>query len=233
VKGLIVWVPALIAALATLCVVLAVVLPVRLRLTVRGAGQLGTTWAIASGVQLLFLTVSVAAAHGALSVLQVHAFGRQVLRRSPILGRGRKPPPVAPSEPPVASKPFGWNDLVAYKEKIERWFDLDRLFDFACGLRRRVRLAAFDGSLSYATSDLAFTGLLSGLLYALAGLVSPIGRFQVVPEWETVDRMQGDLHMVIAMWPLRVLIDTVVFVVKNIKVRKPRVPQVAAIAPVT
>ena len=111
-------------------------------------------------------------------------------------------------------------------EKIERaWATLNKRFDrgqlgrYVIGLRRYVRLQHCRGHLVYATPDVAFTGMLSGALYFVAGLLSPVGSFTVTPEWEDVLRAQGDIDVAVKVWPLRAVADIAWFVARNMRKR--------------
>lgn len=200
-----------VAVLGAVAALLAVLLPVRVRMTSKGRGQFGDTWVIAGGLELLLVTVSFVAAHAAPSMVQVHVAGRRVWVRR---GTAREP-----SGPPMT--------LERIVEKAERaWAELNRRFDreqlgrFVIGLRRHVRLQHCRGQLVYATPDVAVTGMLSGALYFVAGLLSPLGSFAVTPEWEDVLRVQGDIDIAVKVWPVRAAADIAWFVAKNMRRRE-------------
>lgn len=201
-----------VAVFVATAAVLAVLLPLRVRVTTKGRGQFGDTWVIAGGLELFLLTVSFAAAHAAPSMVQVHLAGRRIWAR-----RGGTPRP--PAGPPMT--------LERLAEKAKRaWAGLNKHFDraqlgrYVIGLRRYVRLQHCRGHLVYATPDVAVTGMLSGALYFVAGLLSPLGTFAVTPEWEDVLRVQGDIDIAVKVWPVRAAADIAWFVTKNMRRRE-------------
>jgi hypothetical protein len=201
----------IVAALALIALVV-MLLPLRLRMTLKGRGQYGDTWVIAGGLEFLKFTVTVAAAHATDRILQVHWFNwRVLLRRS------------SPKEPkgPELTLDQMIERVMTLRKSLEKRFDRDRLWRFVFGLRRHVRLRSFQGHLYYSTPDVAWTGMSSGILYAIAGLVSPFGQFAVVPEWEDVASARGDLDLVVRLWPARAAAATAWFVARNIRLREP------------
>jgi len=199
-----------VAALVALAAVLAVVVPLRVRLTAKGRGQFGDTWVIAGGLELFLITVSFAAAHAAPSLVQVHVAGRRVWVR-------RRTGAETPEEP--ASHASLVDKAKRVWAEIDQRFDRKLLASFVLGLRRHLRLEHCRGQLAYATPDVAFTGMLSGALYFVAGLLSPVGSFTVTPEWEDVLRAQGDIDVAVKVWPLRAIADIAWFVARNMRKR--------------
>jgi len=200
-----------VAALVLAAAILAVLLPLRIRVTTKGRGQFGDTWVIAGGLELFLMTVSFAAAHAAPSMVQVHVAGRRVwIRRG-----GTQRPPAGP--------PMSLERLVEKAERawaeLNKRFDRDQLWRYVIGLRRYVRLKHCRGHLVYATPDVAVTGMLSGALYFVAGLLSPLGTFAVTPEWEDVLRVQGDIDIAVKVWPVRAAADIAWFVTRNMRSR--------------
>jgi hypothetical protein len=194
-----------------LIALLAVLLPVRVRATLKGRGQFGDTWVIAGGLELLKFTVSVAAAHATERILQVHFFSWRVLTRRWSPEQGEKPD---------AELGELFDKLKVARGKLERYFDRDQVWRFVLGLRRYARVKRFEGNLTYCTPDVALTGVLSGALYAIAGLAAPIGSFAIVPEWEDVARARGEVDLVVRLQPGRAVVATAWFVMKNIRLRE-------------
>jgi hypothetical protein len=209
-----------VAGLLVAALVAAMLAPVALRISVKGRGEWGKSWVVAAGIECWLLTVSVALAHEADSVVQLHLGGLRLARRSPIVRPAASGARVEPRRRTTLE------DAKALRSRVERWFDLDALWQFVRDLRRRARLTKLEGRLKYATPDLAWTGMISGVLYMTAGLASPLGTLQVEPEWEESARAEADLDVAFKLWPGRALWDAVVFVVKNVKLRER--PPVAA-----
>lgn len=203
--------------------VLAVVLPLRIRVTTKGRGQFGDTWVIAGGIELFLVTISFAAAHAAPSVIQVHIGKRRVWSR-------RGGTPREPSGPPMTLERLVDKAQRAWAE-LNRRFDREQLGRYVLGLRRYVRLQHCRGHLVYATPDVAVTGMLSGALYFVAGLLSPLGRFAVTPEWEDVLRAQGDIDIAVKVWPVRAAANIAWFVARNMRRREDLAAAPAATLP--
>ena len=190
----------------------ALLMPVRLRMTLKGRGRYGDTWVIAGGLECLKFTVTVAAAHAADSLLQIHFFNWRVLMRRSSPKRASTGEDVRLDE--AVGKLIGW------RKTLEQRFDPAQLRRFVLGLRRHARLRSFQGHLRYSTPNVAFTGVTSGALYAIAGLVSHIGQLVVVPEWDDEARADGDIDLVVWLWPVRAAVCTAWFVMKNIRLRE-------------
>jgi len=209
-----------IAVVFGLVALVAMLVPVRMRLTLKGRGEFGDTWVLAGGLEFLKFTVTVAAAHAADSLLQIHFFNWRVLLR-------RSSPKTTPSgEDARLDQAAG--KLMSWQKNLEQRFDRGQLWRFVLGLRRHVRLRSFRGHLRYSTPNVAFTGVMSGALYAVAGLVAPVGQFAVVPEWEDVARADGDIDLVVWLWPARAAVSTAWFVIKNIRMRETAEPGAGA-----
>jgi hypothetical protein len=198
----------------------ALLVPLRLRLTLKGRGQYGDTWVLAGGLECLKFTVTVAAAHATDSLLQIHFFNWRVLMR-------RSSPKRAPSgEDRRLDEAVG--KLVGWEKDLGKRFDRRELWRFVLGLRRHARLKSFQGHFRYCTPNVAFTGMSSGALYAIAGLVAHVGQFVVVPEWDDEARADGDIDLVVKLWPVRAAVSTAWFVMKNIRMREPIEPGAGA-----
>jgi len=201
----------IVMAMLGLAAVVVVLMPVRLRMTLKGRGQFGDTWVIAGGLECFKFTISVAAAHATDRILQVHFFGWRVLVK-------RFEPSSQDTVDHDLSKVI---DRIKKAAKyIDKRFGREQLLSFVLGLRRHVRLKTLRGNLVYCTPDVALTGMLSGVLYAFAGLASPVGQLNVIPEWEDVARAHGDIDLVIRLYPGRAVAAIAWFMIKNIRLRK-------------
>jgi len=211
----------ILAALVAACFALALV-PLRLELFVKGQGEVGKFWAVGLGLRVSFVTISFAAAQGVDSVLQLHLFGLKVWRRSPAGGL------PAPEEESKVSL----DELLAKARRLqretERWFDLDSMLVFLVDLRHHVRLKRCNGRLSYATPDVAITGMIAGALYTLAGLLLPFGDCRIEPQWEDVAKASGQFDAACKVYPGRMVLSAIAFVFKNIKLRQRTCPIVPA-----
>jgi hypothetical protein len=201
----------IVMAVLGLAALVAALMPVRVRMTLKGRGQFGDTWVIAGGLECLKFTISIAAAHATDRILQVHFFGKRLLVKR-----------FAPAT--AAAVDHDLSHVIESIRKagkvLDKRFDREQLLSFVLGLRRYVRLETLRGNLTYCTPDVALTGMLSGVLYAIAGLASPIGQMSVVPEWEDVARANGDIDAVIRLSPGRAAAAVAWFVVNNIRLRE-------------
>lgn len=203
----------IIVACLIAAAVAAVLLSVRIRVTVKGRGQLGDTWVVAGGIECCWLALSVAAAHRRDSVMQVHLLGRRIVHRCPMLQRQE------PEEPSDASIQRAIDKLRGWRDDLDRRWGTDNLLRFAFGLRRRVRVKMCKARIQYSTSDVSWTGMLSGVMYMIAGLLSPYGKIEIIPEWDDLAHIDGDIDIVFRVWPGRVFADTLWFLWKNTKPR--------------
>lgn len=195
-------------------VVLVTLSPLALEASVKGQGEAGKTWFFAVTMRWLFVTLKVRFAQGTPSMLDVRMFDRRVMHRSPIREVDEEKQ-AAESEMPPLEK------LRETGEKIERWFDLDALKSFGWGLlRRRVRLTKVRGTITYCTPDVAVTGMISGFLYTLAGVLGPFGELRIEPQWEAVMRASASLDIAVRTWPVLAMFDFLIFALKNIRLRK-------------
>lgn len=209
----------IVVGLLGLIAMLAMLIPVRVRATLKGRGQYGDTWVLAGGLEFLKLTVTVAAAHASDGLLQVHFWRWRLLMKQWSLER-------------VIGPELSFDELMkkleAGRKLLERRFDWDQLRRFVLGMRRYMRMTSLKGNLKYCTPDVAVTGVISGALYAIAGLLSPAGELAIVPEWEDVARAQGDISVVFRLWPGRAAAATAWFVMRNMRLREPAGEQAQA-----
>ena len=208
------WIALAVALIIVVAVIAVAMMPLRLSLTVKGHGEFGKFWAFAAGGQLWFVTLSYANALGVDSILQVHVFNRRVIHLSPVGGRQPEPEEKAMTFAEFKQK------LARWRAKTERWFELDDLLRFVVDLRRFIHMERFQGDLSYATPDVALTGMLSGALFTFAGLLAPFGTFQVEPQWVDVAKAKGKLDVAFRFSPTRMVLFAIVFAIKNIKLRQ-------------
>jgi hypothetical protein len=200
-------------ALVLLGVLIVLIRPWHLRLSVKGRGEFGKFWVIALGAELGYVTATFADAHGIDSVFQVHVFGRRVFHASPAM---QKVADVIEDEIPDLDK-----KMPRLRKRVERWFDLGDLLRYVViDLRRQIRMDRLNGRLVYSTPDVALTGILSGQLYTIAGLLSPFGSLVVEPQWVDVAKIEGNISLAFRFSPAGVLLNALVFTFKKIKLRQ-------------
>jgi hypothetical protein len=207
------WVALSLAIFIIAAIIAAIVLPLRFELTVKGHGEFGKFWALGMGGQVAFVTATLAVAHGIDGILQVHVFGRRVVHISPLVSLIRK----AEEEPTILLERVIKEKLPKWRGRIERWFDLLDLLELLLDMRRYIQLERLDGRLAYATPDVAVTGMISGSLFTLAGLMAPFGTFYVEPQWIDVAKANGNLNVVVRVYPVRMVLRVVAFTVWHVR----------------
>lgn len=212
------WVALAIALTILVAVIAPAVIPVRLALSAKGHGEFGKYGAFALGARLWFVTFAYADALGADSLFQVLVFGQRVIHISPVGKRVVKDDEHKMSLKELLEKAPIWRD------KVERWIDLGDVLRFVVDLRHHIRMERLNGRLSYATPDVAVTGMISGSLFTMAGLLAPFGVFLVEPQWVDVAKAAGNLDVVFRFYPTRIVLYAIVFAFKNIKLRQRETP---------
>jgi hypothetical protein len=214
------WVALAIALTFLVAVIAPAVIPVRLALSVKGHGEFGKYGAFALGARLWFVTVAYADAFGADSLFQVLVFGQRVFHRSPV---GKQQVVDEADEHKMTLKEL-LDKAPIWRDKVERWIDLGDVLRFVVDLRHHIRMERLNGRLSYATPDVAVTGMISGSLFTMAGLLAPFGVFLVEPQWVDVAKAAGNLDVVFRFYPTRIVLYAIVFAFKNIKLRQRETP---------
>jgi hypothetical protein len=141
-----------------------------------------------------------------------------------------------PSEPQAEPEPDPDEDPALERAKlalargkrvaavVERRLGLVEVFEFAVGERRRVALERLDLDLEYSFRDVIFTGKLLAALSVLSGLVPPPVAIRHCPSWQWEDKLNASLAGTISLRPGRLLVDSLWFVVRNIRVWPRRAP---------
>lgn len=209
------WVALSLAVVIVIATILAIVLPLRFELTVKGHGEFGKFWALGMGGQVAFVTATLAVAHGIDSILQVHVFGRRVVHISPLVSLIKK----AEEEPKILLEHVIKEKLPKWRGRIERWFDLLDLLELVLDMRRYIQLERLHGRLAYATPDVAVTGMISGSLFTLAGLLAPFGTFYIEPQWIDVAKANGNLNVVVRVYPVRMVLHAIAFSIRHVRLR--------------
>lgn len=210
------WLVALAVVLVVTIVL--VLLPIRLHLSLQGRGDPSGAWALAGGAQVGPLALSGIAARGVNPTFAAHAFGRKLWSKT--LAELTEREPDEPERQTLAKAKQRY-------EKLERWFDPLDLAVFLVRERRRIRIESLEADAGYSFVDVALTGKITAALYALGGALPAPIVIRPVPRWEPEDRADLALSGEIRVYPGLVLVDTAVFVVRRVKLRKRR-PQTAS-----
>lgn len=205
-------------ALAVLLIgVLLVLLPVRLQLSMQGRGDPSGNWMLAGGGQIGPLALSGVGAQGLSPTAQLHLFGKQVWQR-PLLE-----PPKTKKEEPERERGAVKSARSAYA-RLSRWLDPLDLGLFVVRERRRVRVELLEVDLEYSFEDVALTGKVLGAVYMVSGLLPPPIVIRQTPSWESLDQAQVALVGKIRIRPGLVVLDSAIYVVKNLRIRRRKPP---------
>lgn len=201
-------------------------LPVSLSSHLQGRLEPAGTWALALGVGKGPLAMSAIAASGVPPFIACHLFGRQLvripLRRSPS-SRTR------PSEPSAASKETPGADRQHAGSRIARrlsrglrkldpvdawlaWWDKERVFE----------VSELELDLEYSFRDVALTGQLLAALCALSGALPERYVIQHHPVWQAEDRCLLVADLGFRIWPGRLFLGVLGFVLKQWKLGAPQ-----------
>lgn len=188
--------------------IVALFLRVTVHLSLQGRGDPSGSWALAGGVEVGPLTLAAHGGRGAVAGLQALLFGRRVLSR-----------PLFPDRPPEPETP-----QVSLREqwrRLERWVDPVELAVFVLDERRRVGVPELEVELEYSFEDVALTGQMMGAIFLLDSLLpAPLALRQSV-RWEFEDRAAMHGTGTLLFRPGLVLFDVCVFLIRNIRLRRP------------
>jgi hypothetical protein len=174
----------------------------RVSLDVRAVGEPSGAWALAFGVELgMFQLAGVLGPAGATG-LEARLFGRKLSLDRRL--RRKKP---APTSPDLAAKP-------ARPSRLPAWLDPLDALGFLLDERRHFAIEALDVDLDYGFRDVALTGKIAGVLYALAGALPPPVRINQRPSWEGGEAWQIHVNGRVALWPGLVLAEVLWYMLR-------------------
>jgi hypothetical protein len=190
--------------------------PLRVIVSAQGRGDPSGAWAFAAGGQLGPLVASGLGARGVTPRVELRLFGRKVWGKAltDLIGAGEE------GEGGRERLDRAQALAKARYTRLERWFDPGELGLWLFGERRRVRVDRMVVELRYSFQDVALTGKMLGAVYVLSGLLPPQLELRQEVSWESVDRASAVLDGQIKLWPGLILVDSVLFMVRNVKVRK-------------
>ncbi len=196
--------------LVTLVVVL-ILLPLKVSVSLQGRGEPSGAWAVAAGTQIGPVAITSVAASGVRAMARAHVFGRQVWERPLSELRRATPEGDEPEKDALAAVRGGYG-------RFERWFDPAATARFLIGEHRRVRLESLTADLDYSFRDVVLTGQLMGAIYALGGMLPRRVVIRQKVSWKAEDRASVALASTVKVWPGRMVVDALIFVVRNVKV---------------
>jgi hypothetical protein len=200
-------------------------LPVSLSSSLQARAEPSGSWALAFGIGIGPIAFSAIAAHGVKPFLTCHLFGKQLLRLP--LGRWLRPPrpkvAPAPQEPSAKTTTFTRVERALARffrnidplEALWSWWEKERVFE--------VRSLELD--VEYSFRDVALTGQILAGLYVLSGVLPDRYVINQTPAWNSEDRLALAADGRFRIWPVRLLVDVLGFVLKQRSVaRRTAVP---------
>ncbi|HEY4105760.1 MAG TPA: hypothetical protein VGM44_17795 [Polyangiaceae bacterium] len=207
-----------LALISSLLVLLGLLSQVPLKLTssVQGNAEPSGAWAVACGVGVGPLALSAIGARGVAPFLTCHVFGKQ-LAQIPLSRwqRREKPRASAPASAPEseAHAPLTRIEVALSRlfrsldplEALLSWWQTERIF----------RIESLIVEVGYSFQDVALTGRILAALYVLSGVLPASCEIRQTPGWESEDRAALAADGTFKLWPGRLLLWAVRFVLKQ------------------
>ena len=225
---MLVWLAASLAVLGLLGVI-AWLVPMSFSSNLQGRAEPSGSWAVALGFGFGPLALTAITATGVAPFVTCHVFGKQVLRLpvSRWLRREAKKPKSEP-EPSEVAPPAPSVNLSRIERSVARffraldpvdtlltWWEKERVFE--------VRSLVVDAEYSF--SDVALTGQILAGMYMLSGVLPERYVINQTPIWQTEDRILFTVDGRFRIWPGRLFVDLLGFVLKQrAKMRRAAVP---------
>jgi len=208
------------AALVVLLLVLVVRVPLSLSSNVQAKADPSGAWAVAAGLGLGPFAMSAIAAAGVKPFLTCHVFGKQ-LARLPLSRWVRRQPRPMPTE--LESAPSAEADEHAPLSRLERGVaglfrsldPIDAVLTFFWEKGRIFQVRSLVIEVEYSFRDVALTGRILAALYVLSALLPEQYELRQTPSWESEDRVAFGADGRFKIWPGRLLLDVLRFVLKQ------------------
>ena len=210
-----IWILALILTLVC-ALIAALLLPFRVHLSAQGRGDPSGAWAVAGGAQLGPVILSAVAGRGVGPKLELRLFRRVIWQKRPAEAHAAASTGGAPGRGERASR----RSLSADYSRLARWFDPVELGLFLVRERRRIRVEQLELEVAYSFEDPTLTGKLMGAIYMLSGVLPSEVVLRQAVSWEFVDRGSFSLAGRVVVFPGLLLVDTALFVLRNVRIRK-------------
>lgn len=176
----------------------------RIELDARAFGEASGAWASAFGLASGPCAVSGVCGRGVPLALELHLFGR----RFPVKWRRRSVPKgaAASSEKAQPSEPLS--------ARVERFLDSPLELDM---LRRGLRLVELDRlavDAAYGFRDIALTGRVAGVLYAISGALPEKVELTHRPSWDGSERWELSANGRFSLYPALVLLTVLWYMLR-------------------
>jgi hypothetical protein len=201
-------------ALVALLLLLAFVVPVSLSSSLQGRAEPSGGWAVALGLGLGPIAFSAIAAAGVAPFMTCHLFGRQLVRL-PLSRWVRRAHEANGTEASVTTRPVTLSSVersvarffrsLDPLETVLSWWEKERIF--------QVRSLLVE--VEYSFRDVALTGRILAGLYVLSAVLPEHWQIKQTPSWQSEDRLSLAANGRFRIWPGRLLIDLVGFVLKQ------------------
>lgn len=190
-------------------------LPVSLSSHLQGRAEPNGTWALALGLGKGPLALSAVAVSGVAPFIACHLFGKQILRLPLLRGADdpRKPAPESASSSEGRTISRIGRRLRRGFRRVDpvdawlTWWDKTRVFE----------VSALELELEYSFRDVALTGQILAGLCVLSGVLPERYVIHHSPVWECEDRCAVVADLRFRIWPGRLLVHLLVFVLKHWK----------------
>ena len=178
----------------------------RVEFDARAVGEPSGAWIVAFGLGLGLGAISGVYGKGVPLVVELHALGR----RFPLRWRGRRKRAEPPKEVEnAAPEP-------SLGVRLQRWLDSPpSLLEPLKVAGRRVRLDELAIDTSYGFQDIALTGRVAGVLYALSGVLPDNVHLSQRPNWDGSERWELSFSGRLALYPVLVLLELLWYMLRT------------------
>ena len=203
------WLAACVVLLAG-CVAVALWVPFSLSSSLQGKAEPSGSWAVAFGMAFGPVAVTAIAAAQMAPFMTCHVFGKQVVRLPLSRWVKRKKPEPVDGAQPAPAVTFSRAERAVARfvraldpiDTVLAWWEKERIFE--------VRSLVVD--VEYSFCDIALTGQILAALYMLSGVLPSPFIIHQTPSWESEDRLALAADGRFRIWPGRLLVDLVGFV---------------------
>jgi len=190
-------------------------LPISLNSNLQARAEPSGSWALALGIGIGPIAFSAIAARGVKPFLTCHVFGKQLARLPLSRWLHRPPKKLDPSALEQSAKGVHFS---GFERSIARFFrDLDPLDTLLSWWEKarvfEVRLLEVD--VEYSFADVALTGQILAALYMLIGVLPERFAINQTPSWASEDRLALTADGRFRIWPVRLVVDVLGFVLKQ------------------
>jgi len=190
-------------------------LPISLSSNLQARAEPSGNWVLALGVGLGPIALSAIGARGVKPFFTCHVFGKQLLRLplSRWLQSSATESERKPREPRTEPR-----KLTPLERAVGRFFrNLDPLAALeAWWERRRVfEVRSLELDLRYSFRDVALTGRILAGLCVLSGVLPERYVINHTPSWDSEDRLELTADGRFRIWPVRLVVDLLRFVLKQ------------------